>query len=62
MKPFNVTLWVYADSEEEANALQHDLHDFAMQKYNQHIYPRAEKLSKLIKQFGNSAIVNNYLM
>jgi len=61
MKPYNVTLWVYAEDEAEAAALQDALHDFVVEKYNQHIYPRAKTIQRLIKQYGNNAIVNAYL-
>ncbi|MBR2266619.1 MAG: hypothetical protein IJ882_08200 [Paludibacteraceae bacterium] len=62
MKPYNVTLCVYADDEEEVKALQSTLRDFVVQKYNQHIYIRANKLSELLKRYGNNAIVNTFLM
>ena len=62
MKPYNVTLWVYAEDEEEVNALQHDLREFVVEKYNQHIYIRANKLRELLKRYGNNPIVNSFLM
>ena len=61
MNPYKVTLWVYADSEAEVNALQETLNSFAVEKYNKHIYLRATTLQKLINQYGDSAIVNNFL-
>lgn len=61
MKPYSVNLWVYADNEDEVSELQKALNAFSVEKYNQHIYPRATSIQRLINQFGNSAIVNNYL-
>ncbi|MBR2266608.1 MAG: hypothetical protein IJ882_08145 [Paludibacteraceae bacterium] len=61
MKPYNVTLWVYADSDAEAQAFQQELNDFVVRKYNQGIYVRAGKLGKLLKQYGNNPMVSAFL-
>lgn len=61
LNPYNITLHVYAESEQEAKELEGALSDFIIDKYNQHIYPRANTLSRLIKQYGNNALVNAYL-
>lgn len=52
---------IYAASEQEAKNLENDLKDFMIHKYGQHIYPRAAALSNLLKQYGDSFIVNNFL-
>ena len=56
-----ISLQVYAESEEEARQLEADLLEFMKQKYNQGVYPRAASLSRLIKQYGNNAIVNAFI-
>ena len=61
LAPYNITLHVYADSAQEAERLENDLKDFVIEKYNQGVYPRAAALSKLITQYGNSAIVNAFI-
>lgn len=58
MKPYNVTLCVYADNEQEIQDLQTELNEFIKTKYNQGIYPRATTLTRFIRQYGNSAMVN----
>jgi len=61
MKPYKVNMWVYADDDAEAQALEDALSQFVVEKYNQHIYPRAKTIQALLKRFGDSALVNNYL-
>ncbi len=61
MRPYQVNICVYADSEEEVLALQEELNTFVMNKYKQGIYPRARALSRLLKQYGNSVFVNAFL-
>jgi len=58
LTPYNITLHVYAESPEEAIALQNALRDFVVEKYNQGIYPRAASLNSLLQRFGNSMMVN----
>ena len=62
MKPYQVNICVYADSDEEMLALQEELNQFVVSKYKQGIYPRARALSRLLKQYGGSALVNAFLM
>lgn len=52
---------VYADSDEEVATLQEELNRFVLNKYNQGIYPRAQALSRLLKQYGNNALVSAFL-
>lgn len=61
LEPYTIALHVYADSEKEAQALEADLLEFVKQKYDQGIYPRAASLSRLIKQYGNAALVNAFI-
>lgn len=61
MKAYNVTLWVYADSEQEVNNLQNELNDFVMNKYNQGILVKAENLRGVLQRYGNSGIVSAFL-
>ena len=61
MKQYNITIPIYADSDEEAQALERDFKEFMKLKYSQDIFVRASKLSNLLRQFGNSMIVNNAL-
>jgi hypothetical protein len=61
LQPHTIALHVYAESEDEAKALETDLLEFVKQKYNQGVYPRATSLSRLIKQYGNNALVNAFI-
>lgn len=58
---YEITLHVYAESENEAKELENDLKEFVKEKYNQGIYPRAASLSRLIKQYGKAALVNAFI-
>jgi len=58
---YEVTMHVYAESEQEAKELESELKEFVRQKYNQGIYVRAARLTNLLRRFGNNPIVNNAL-
>lgn len=61
LQHYQITLHVYAESEQEAISLENDLKEFVKEKYNQGIYPRAASLSKLIRQYGNNALVSAFI-
>jgi hypothetical protein len=61
LQPYNITLYVYAEDEQEAKALEQDLLDFTKEKYSQGIYPRAASLSTLVKRYGSSMLINNFI-
>lgn len=61
MEAKQVTLWVYADNEQEVSDLQKELNKFVMDKYNQGIILRATAMTKLLRQHGNSPLVNAFL-
>lgn len=61
MEAKQVTLWVYADNEQEVSDLQKELNKFVMDKYNQGIILRASAMTKLLRQHGNSPLVNAFL-
>lgn len=61
MEAKQVTLWVYADNEQEVSDLQKELNKFVMDKYKQGIILRAVAMTKLLRQHGNSPLVNAFL-
>ena len=61
LEPYSVTLWVYAEDESEAKALQKELHDFVSAKYNQGVYIKATTLRRLLQKYGGNLIVNTIL-
>ena len=61
MKAYKISLFVYADSDDEANALERDLLHFVVDKREQGIVVRADKLSSALVRFKDNVIINNYL-
>lgn len=61
LEPYNITLHVYAANQQEAQELEDALKDFVIEKYNQRVYVRAESLTRLVRQYGSSPIVNNFI-
>ena len=61
MEAKRVTMWVYANNDQEVNALQHELDKFVMDKYNQGILVKATTLQSVLQQYGNKPIVNAFL-
>ena len=61
MKAYKISLFVYADSDDEANALERDLLHFVVDKREQGIAVTAGKLSSALARFKDNVIINNYL-
>lgn len=61
MKPFKIDMWVYADSQAEAQALQQELLSFVKHKREQGIAVTASRLIKALQDFKNNIFVTNYL-
>ena len=61
MEANKVTLWVYADNEQDIQTLQHELDSFVINKYNQGILIKANTIKAVLQKYGNSAIVNAVL-
>lgn len=61
MKAYKIDMWVYAESQAEANALQIELLAFVQQKREQGIAVTAEKLIKALQSFKNNIYLTNYL-
>jgi hypothetical protein len=61
MKGYKIDMWVYADSQAEADALQTELLAYVREKREQGIAVTASKLIKALQQFRSNIFVNNYL-
>jgi hypothetical protein len=61
MKPYKVTLYVYASNEQEVKELEQHLYEFVDSKRKSGIAVTAKKLSQAIQKFKNNYFVNNYL-
>ena len=61
LQPYPITLHVYAESKQEAEELETALREFVVSKYNQQVYIRAAALTNVVRRYGNSPIVNNFI-
>lgn len=61
MKPFKIDMWVYAESQAEAEALQRELLAFVQQKREQGIAVTASRLLKALQTFKDNIFLTNYL-
>ena len=61
MEAKRVTLWVYANNDQEVNALQHELDQFVMNKYNQGMLVKATTLTAVLQKYGDNAVLNAFL-
>lgn len=61
MKAYKIDMWVYAESQAEADALQAELLSFVRDKREQGIAVTASRLTKAMQMFKNNIFVTNYL-
>ena len=61
MKPYKIEIYVYAESEGEAQTVEKAVKDFVKEKYQKGILVTADKLVAALARFGNSIIVNQFL-
>lgn len=61
MKPYKIEIYVYAESEEKALAVQKAAKDFVRERYQKGMLVTADKLLSALQRFGNSVIVNQFL-
>lgn len=61
MKPFKIDMWVYAESQAEAEALQAELLSFVKEKREQGVAVTAERLMKALRSFKDNIFLTNYL-
>lgn len=61
MEAKKVTLWVYANNEQETESLQLELNKFVKEKYNQGILVKAATLTAVLQKYGNNTLVNAVL-
>lgn len=60
MTPKQVTFYVYAEEDEQVQALQHSLNAFVREMYNKGRLVTASGLSIALHRFGRSPVVANY--
>lgn len=61
MKPYKITLYVYAETPEEAEAAEKALYNFVKGRYEKGILVRASKIAEAIRRFADNIFLANYL-
>ena len=61
MKPYKIEIYVYAESDEEAEAAQKAARDFVRSKYDRGILVTAKKLVGALERFKDNIMVNQFL-
>lgn len=61
MQPYNATIPIYAESEDEVKAFEKNFYDFVNEKRNQGIAVSAKKLTQALKMFKDNQYLNNFL-
>lgn len=60
MQPYKIDLYVYAESEQQAESLQEALKSFVIEKREQGIVVTASSLSYALNRFKNSSLILNF--
>ena len=60
MQPYKIDLYVYAESEQQAEYLQDALKSFVIEKREQGIVVTASSLSYALNRFKNSSLILNF--
>ncbi len=61
MKPYNATIMIYAESEEEVKAFQQEFYKFVNDKRTKGIAVSAKKMTQALKMFKDNKYLNNFL-
>lgn len=60
MKPYRISFYVYAESEEEASSLEKGLYEFVKAKRDKGVAVRAGRMLDALTRFGDNPLVINY--
>lgn len=61
LSPHKVTFYVYAEGEEQVQALQDALNNFVREQYNRGTLVTASKLAQALQTFGKNYFVTEFL-
>lgn len=61
MKPYKVEIYLYAESEQEAQEATQAAYDFVKNNYNNGVLVTARKFTDIIRKWGNSQLVRNFI-
>ena len=60
MKPYKIEIYVYAESEAEAQAVQEAARSFVRKKYAKGILVTAKKIISALSRFEDNIMVNQF--
>lgn len=61
LQPYKIDLFVYAESDSEALALEQALKRFVNTQRERGVAVTAEKLNAMLKQYGDNILITNFL-
>lgn len=61
MRPYKITLYVYAETPQEAEAAEKALYDFVKGKYERGVLVRAEKITEALRKYADNFFLTNFL-
>lgn len=61
MKPYKISLYVYAETEEQAAETEKAAYEFVSGNYERGVLVKATKLTDALRKFKDNFIVTNYL-
>lgn len=61
MKPYKITLYVYAETPKEAETAEKALYDFVKGKYERGVLVRADKITEALRRFADNFFLTNFL-
>lgn len=61
MKPYKVEIYLYAESEQEAQAAAKAAYNFVKSNYEAGVLVTAKKFAEIVNKFGNNPIVRNFI-
>lgn len=61
LKPYKIDMYVYAESQDEADKLEQTLKAFVNQQRERGVAVTAQRLNALLCQWGNNPIITNFL-
>ena len=61
MKPYKITIYLYAENDEQAAAAEKAAKDFVKAKYERGILVTAEKFVGALARFKDNIMVNQFL-
>lgn len=61
LQPYKIDMYVYAESQDEADKLAQALKAFVNQQRERGVAVTAQRLNALLCQWGNNPIITNFL-